>query len=400
MVGCKDDPAHKLRRLRTLNLQSPTQDERNAHLAHWLQDLPPTPAISSDTSSLLSAKVPNPYASSPDSQPPNPRNNPIRRPSYKRKALTELDPLFVRKSARLAEKQGSSKYRMPKSLQQNKPAGQNAEEDSARRQETERDKILTRGLAKRNAEEVGMHRSEASKEMVPTTKGKQAQMSGSSSSGEENRDPGENAVTTTIRLLPAIMIPDPGSPPKRKNASSRPSSPTKSSTKSSKAPAQVSQRHRLGSLNPPVRYYQQNHLIGLGKNKLASVKELWLRHIVSRNKGIIPQALKVRPLSATRSDTDADTLFLFKTKVPFLDPDEEIPQIDALYFAPETRYVQNEYERIWWTATNIVMNAVKCRDMGAHESHWITHVIGPVLDCVSKLQHFSQDEMRIIALDM
>lgn len=38
--------------------------------------------------------------------------------------------------------------------------------------------------------------------------------------------------------------------------------------------------------------------------------------------------------------------------------------------------------------------------MGYHESHWVSHVVSPMLKLVSNLKRFDKDGMRIIALDM
>ena len=48
----------------------------------------------------------------------------------------------------------------------------------------------------------------------------------------------------------------------------------------------------------------------------------------------------------------------------------------------------------------MVKDADESRHMGYHESHWIAHIVSPMLNLVSKLKHFDEDGMRIRALDM
>lgn len=49
---------------------------------------------------------------------------------------------------------------------------------------------------------------------------------------------------------------------------------------------------------------------------------------------------------------------------------------------------------------NVVENADEIRHMDYHESHWIAHIVSPMLNLVSKLKRFDKDGMRIRALDM
>ena len=138
------------------------------------------------------------------------------------------------------------------------------------------------------------------------------------SSDKENRCIARDAATAlpraegtemTMPLLQPVEVlvpPDLGSPPKRKDPSSRPPSPTKStSTNTSKTPTQVDKRERLMLLNPPVEFFTFHYLSALGKNIPILLRDLWVDHIVSDDEGFIPQALEVRHLqSYTRTDTD------------------------------------------------------------------------------------------------
>ena len=260
MVGCKDDPSHKLRHLPSLRLRSPTQDEQHTRVSHWLHTVADTP-------------------------------------SNKRHALAELGPSYPRKSARLAQKQRVSAYKMPTSPFKKQVAGKGREGTRHGEDENEAeasvDHVITRSRAQGN---------------VPTA----------SSSEKENRDRTQRATTLLPRpqgagiIIPLrrpneiLVPPELGSPSKRKDPSSRPSSPTKTTSKSSKKPALVDKRERLELLNPPVKFLSLSHLGKLGKNIPALLRDLWVDHIYSNGEGFIPQALKVHRLfSCTRTDTNA-----------------------------------------------------------------------------------------------
>ena len=293
MVGCKDDPSNLSRALRSIP-QSPTPDEQDSRLTHWLHALPQTLPLSAHTpTSTLdgqSCQARNPLSTARP-QPIKHTYTLINAPSNKRKALADLEPSVPRKSARLEQKQRGSAHNMPTSPLKKKPAGKNAREGAKRGPENDEAKasvncVVTRGRA-------------------------QAKVLTASSSDKENRDGEQSAVTalprfedarTTTPLLPPVaglVLQDPGSPPKRKPVSSRPSSPTKStSTKGSKAPALLDKRERLMLLNPPVEFLTSAYLGELGKSIPSRVKSLWVDHIVSDDEGFIPQALKVRHMSS------------------------------------------------------------------------------------------------------
>ena len=319
MVGCKDDPAHKRRRLRKFHLQSPTQDERDAHLANWLQHLPPAEPISPRPLPLISRQE-------PDSQALHPPHKYPPHPSKKRKALTELDPFLTRKSARLAQKQGGSGCKMPRSPTKKKPAGKDAGEGIIRGQEADDDRMVTRGMARKTARGGAAHGPGASGDMMITREGKHAQLPGPSSSNKENRgstqdsslSPSENEdAGTAIPLLAPLAVFDLGSgfPPKRTKSSSRPASPTKTtSSKLSKGPAHLGSKEILATFNPPVEFFSFAHLRTLGENMPALLRDLWVNYIKSNGEGFIPQALRVRYSFLAPTDADADTLSLTRRK--------------------------------------------------------------------------------------
>lgn len=294
MVGCKDDPSHKLRNLPSLQ-QSPTQQhERDTRVAHWLHTLSRTHSTSPHTISPALSKAqdhqspdPLPTARHSPSKPihPNPLANAR---SKKRKALADLEPSQPRKSARLRQKQTVSGHNMSTSPSQKKMAGKYTRRERARRG-PEGDEG-TAGVGH-----------------IVTRSRTQAKVPTASSSGKENRDIMRDAATTSLgyedaesttpllQPVAGLVPPDLGSPPKRKLPSSRPPSPTKStSTKGSKPPAQVDKRERLSLLNPPVKFFSANYLSSLGKPIPPLVKSLWVEYIVPEDNGYIPQAFKVR----------------------------------------------------------------------------------------------------------
>lgn len=302
MVGCKDDLSHLSRALR-LRPQSPTPDEQDSRLTHWLHALPQTLPLSALTATSTLNRQNCQARSLPSKARPQPSKQtyPLANaPSNKRKALADLEPSVPRKSARLAQKQRDSAHNLPISPLKKGPAGKNAREGAKRGPENDEAKasvdcIVTRGRA-------------------------QAKILTASSSDKENRDGEQSAVTalprfeaarTTTPLLPpgaGLVLQDPGSSTKRKPISSRPSSPTKStSTKGSKAPALLDKRERLMLLNPPVEFLTSAYLGELGKSIPSRVKSLWVDHVVSDDEGFIPQALKVRHLSSY-PHVDADVL--------------------------------------------------------------------------------------------
>ena len=89
-----------------------------------------------------------------------------------------------------------------------------------------------------------------------------------------------------------------------------------------------------------------------------------------------------------------------KARVPPQTPNKSKPKIRASCFASDTRYDENDFERIWLTVTDVVKGADESRHMGYHESHWIAHIVSPMLNLVSKLEQFNEYGMRIRALDM
>ena len=305
MVGCKDDPSHKLRNFPSLHQQSPTQDEQDTRLDRWFHTLSHTVQPSPHTPTTIPIKTQ--HNPSLDLQSVS-RSHPIKhgRPSTnaqsnKRKALTELEPSHPRKSARLEQKQQIPAYQMPTSPTKKK-AGK-AREASAYTQDKDEaiagvSHVVTRGRSQGKVPE--------------------------SSSDKENRGIArdlatalprpESAEMTRSLLQPvAVSIPELSSPPKRKNPSSRPSSPTKSnSTKASKAP-QVDKRERLALLNAPVQFFTRAYLGQLGGEIQPLVKKLWVDYIELDDQGYIPQALKVRRTSSY-CGTDTNTLFQLRAE--------------------------------------------------------------------------------------
>ena len=282
MVGCKDDPRHKLRHLPSLHLKSPTQDEQDTRVAHWLHTIPP------QTSTFASNKVQDHASDAPSTARPQPskQSQPTRAPSQKRKALAELEPFQPRKSARLAQKQGDSGYKMPTSPSKRKVAGKNAREGAER------------GPADDEAKARGS--------CVVTRTQAQANVSLAGSSDKENPGATRDVVRTssdtegagfTIPLLQSVGVlapPDRGSPSKRKDPASRPSSPTKlTSTKSGKAPAVVNKREKLAAFNPPVKFFDRSYIGKQGNSIQPLVRSLWVEYVVLRNKSYIPKALEV-----------------------------------------------------------------------------------------------------------
>ena len=291
MVGCKDDPSHKLRNLPSLHQQSPTQDEQDTRLDRWFHTLSHTPTTTpikaQDNPALNLQSVSRSHPIKHSRPPANAQSN-------KRKALTELEPLHPRKSARLEQKQPVPAYQMSTSPTKKK-AGK-AREASACTQN-------------KDEEQAGVSH-------VVTRGRSQGKGTTETSSDKENRDRArgiavavpivESAEMTRPLLRPvAVPVSELSSPSKRKDPSSRPSSPTKSnSTKTSKAP-QVDKRERLALLNPPVQFFTRAYLGQLGGKIPPLVKKLWVDYIELDDQGYIPQALKVcRPSSHTGTDTD------------------------------------------------------------------------------------------------
>ena len=302
MVGCKDDPSHKLRNLPSFHQQSPTQDEQDTRVAHWLRTLSHTIPRSPHTSNSTAEKVQDDLALDPQSiacsHPSKHNRHSANAQSNKRKALTELEGYYPRKSARLEQKQRNSAYKMSTSPSKKKVAGK-AREGATRGQE-------------RNEAKVSVGH-------VVTRGRSQGKVATAGSSDKENRIIARDAAAALPRawgtemtippLQPVEVVlvpPDLGSPPKRKDPSSRPPSPTKStSTKTSKTPARVDKRERFMLLNPPVEFFTSRYLSALGKNIPLLLRDLWVDHIVSDDEGFIPQALEVCHLqSCTRTDTD------------------------------------------------------------------------------------------------
>ena len=300
MVGCKDDPSHKLRNLPSLHQQSPTQDEQDTRLHRWFRTLSHTPQPSPHTPTSTPIETQDNPALNLQSQSPSypithsrPSTN---AQSNKRKALTELEPSHPRKSARLEQKQRVPAYQMSTSPTK-KMAGK-ARQAAAHTQN-------------KDEEQAGVSH-------VVTRGRSQGKVTPGSSSDKENRDrargiaialPTAKSAEIIRPLLQPVAVPVPelSSPSKRKDPSSRPSSPTKSnSTKTSKAP-QVDKRERLALLNPPVQFFTRAYLGQLG-GKIQPLVKLWVDYIELDDQGYIPQALKVcRPSSYTGTDTD--TLF-------------------------------------------------------------------------------------------
>ena len=306
MVGCKDDPSHKLRNLPLSHQQSPTQDEQDTRLDRWFHTLSSTLPSSSHTSTTTPIEIQENLA--PDllsltRSLPSKRTRPSTNAHFnKRKALAELESSHPRKSARLKQKQRVPAYKMPTSPSKKK-AGK-AREAAALPQNKDEAKagvshVVTRGRS-------------------------HGKVTTESSSDKENRGTARDLVTavprseiaeiTTPLLQPVgVLVPELSSPPKRKDPSSRPSSPTKSnSTKTNKAP-QVDKRERLALLNPPVQFFTRAYLGKLGERIQPLVKKLWVDYIELEDQGYIPQALKVR-CTGSYTGTDTDTLFLSSQK--------------------------------------------------------------------------------------
>ena len=127
MIGCKDDPSHKMRNLASFHQHSPTQDEQDTRVAHWLHTLYHTPPHSPHTSNSDPKKVQHDLALDPLSianSRPSKRNRPSANAQLnKRKALTELEASHPRKSARLEQKQRISAYKIFTLLSKKKVAG-------------------------------------------------------------------------------------------------------------------------------------------------------------------------------------------------------------------------------------------------------------------------------------
>ena len=266
MVGCKDDPSHRLSNVPLFLQQSPTEHERDTRLNHWLHNLPPSPP----TSNSVAKEVQDNLASN------------------KRKALTEVEASHPRKSVRLEQKQRISAYKMSTLPLKRRAAGK-----------------VRKGAVggqERNEAKVGIHH-------IVTRGRSQGKVSTAGSSDKENKGTARDTAIALSRAEGTEIIepllqptevgvpPDLGSPPKRKDPSSRPTSPTKStSTKTSRTPARVDKRERLMLLNPPVEFFTPHYLSALGKTIPILLRELWVDHIVSDDEGFIPQSLEVRDL--------------------------------------------------------------------------------------------------------
>ena len=296
MVGCKDDPSQKLSNLPSVYQQSPAEDDQDTRLAHWLHTLSHTPPRSPHISKYTPKKAQDDLALYFQSTACSYPNNQIcpsgNAQSSKRKALTELEAFHPRKSARLGQRQSISTYKMSASPSKKRVAGKARE--GAKQEKDEAmvsvGHVVTRG------------RSQA-------TAGSSDKENRASPPDAATAVPGAEGTEMTIPLLQPVdvLVPsDLGSPPKRKDPSSRPPSPTKStSTKTSKTPARVDKRERLMLLNRPVEFFTSRYLSALGKNIPILLKDLWVDHIVSDDEGFIPQALKVPQLqSCTGTDTD------------------------------------------------------------------------------------------------
>ena len=303
MVGCKDNPSHKLRNLPSLRQQSPTQDEQDTRLDRWLHTLshtlPPSPHTSTSTPNKIQDNPALDPLSKTLSDPSKHTCPSTNAQSNKRKALAELEPSHPRKSARLEQRRRVSAYQMSTSPSKKKVAGK-AREGAAQ------------GLDKDEAKAGVNH--------VVTRGRSQGKAPTESSSNKENpgmardrvtalpRAEGAGMTTPLLQPVAVSVAPEQGSPPKRKDPSSRPSSPTKSnSTKTSKALAQVDKRERFALLNPPVQFFTRAYLGKLGGKIQPLVKNLWVDYIELDDEGYIPQALKVRRTSSY-TDIDTDTL--------------------------------------------------------------------------------------------
>ncbi|KAM0794137.1 hypothetical protein BDR22DRAFT_895436 [Usnea florida] len=145
MVGCKDDPSYKLRNLPSLHQQSPTQDEQDTRLDRWFHTLSHTPT----TTPIRAQDNPALQLQSVSRSHPIKHSRPsTNAQSNKRKALTELEPLHPRKSARLEHKQPVPAYQMSTSPTKKK-AGK-AREASAYTQNKDEEQagvshVVTRG---------------------------------------------------------------------------------------------------------------------------------------------------------------------------------------------------------------------------------------------------------------
>lgn len=205
----------------------------------------------------------------------------------------------------------------------------------------------------------------------------QAKVSSAVSSDKENGGTVRSAGIEA-QVIPLFSEPSarPGSPLKSKSSSSRPGSPTKST----KAPASMTTRERLILLNPPVSFFPRVYFGQLGNKMPPAVKILWVNHIESDGEGTIPEALKAR--------------------IPQQTPNKSKPKVPKMCFSDNTRYKPGEYDRIWIAITDVLINADRYRHEGYHESHWISYVVSPMLNLVSKLECFNKDGKRIKALDI
>ena len=145
MVGCKDDPSHKLRNLTSFHQQSPTQDEQDTRVAHWLHTLSHTPPPSPHTSKSTPKEIQDDLALDPQSiacPRPSKHNRPsANTQSTKRKTLTELEASYPRKSAGLEQKQRISAYKTSVSPSKKKVAGK-ARKEATHGQETFEAKVV------------------------------------------------------------------------------------------------------------------------------------------------------------------------------------------------------------------------------------------------------------------
>ena len=207
IVGCQDEPSHRLRNITSFHQQSPTQDEQDTRVAHWLHTLSPTlprsPHTSNSDPQTVQHDLPLDPLSIVCSLHPSANAQ-----SNKRKALTELQASHPRKSAKLEQKQRISAYKISPSPSKNKVAGK-AREGATRGQGRDEAKVsmshvVTRGRSQRKVETAG-------------------------SSDKESRSIARDAATAlplaegiemTIHLLQPVEVPVPpdlGSPPKRKD---------------------------------------------------------------------------------------------------------------------------------------------------------------------------------------
>ena len=307
MVGCKDDPSHKLRNLPLLHQQSPTQDEQDTRLDRWFHTLshtlPRSPLISTAPPTKIQDEPALDLQSVARSHPTKQTRLSTNAQSNKRKALAELEPSHPRKSARLEQRQRVPPYQMPTSPSKKKMAGKAREAAAHTQNKDETNADVNYGV-----------RRGRSQSNVPTE----------SSSDKENRDmarglasalaraEGAEIATPLLQPVAVLVPPELGSPPKHEDPSSRPSSPTKStSTKTSEALAQADKRERLALLNPPVQFFTRAHLGKLGGKIQPLVKKLWVDYIELDDEGYIPQALKVR---RTSSHTGTDTEMLCRIR--------------------------------------------------------------------------------------